>query len=54
MLAGFAFWVLSCPVQTTVQQMWCRADTLVKLLYSVVNGAIFLTGVVLECDIAHR
>ena len=30
------------------------ADTQLKLLHRVVNGAIFLTGGVFECDISHR
>ena len=35
--------------------MWCSAaDTHRKLLDCVVSGAIFLTGGVFECDIAHR
>ena len=35
--------------------MWCSAaDTHLKLLDRVVSGASFLTGGVLECDLAHR
>ena len=35
--------------------MWCSAaDTHIKLLDSVVNGASFLTGCVFECDLAYR
>ena len=35
--------------------VWCSpADTHLKLLDSVVSGAIFLTGGAFECDLAHR
>ena len=35
--------------------MWCSAaDTHLKLLDYAVSGALFLTGGVFECDIAHR
>ena len=35
--------------------MWCSAaDTHLKLLDRTVSGARFLTGGVLDCDIAHR
>ena len=35
--------------------MWCSAaDTHLKLLHRADSGARFLTGGVLECDIAHR
>ena len=35
--------------------VWCSAaDTHLKLLDRVVSGAIFLTGGVFECDVAHR
>ena len=35
--------------------MWCSAaDTHLKLLDRVVNGACFLTGGGLDCDLAHR
>ena len=35
--------------------VWCSAaDTHLKLLDRVVSGAIFLTGGVFECDLAHR
>ena len=35
--------------------VWCSAvDTHFKLLDCVVSGASFLTGVVIECDLAYR
>ena len=35
--------------------VWCSAaDTHLALLERVVSGASFLTGVVFECDLAHR
>ena len=35
--------------------MWCSAaDRRLNLLDRVVNGACFLTGGVLDCDLAHR
>ena len=35
--------------------MWCSAtDAHLKLLDRVVSDASFLTGVVFECDLAHR
>ena len=35
--------------------VWCSAaDTHLRLLDRVVSGASFLTGGVLECDLAHR
>ena len=47
---GFVLPVLEyCPV------VWCSAaNTHLKLLDRAVSGALFLTGGVFECDIAHR
>ena len=43
------------PVLEYCSAMWCSsADKHLKLLDRVVSGASFLTGGVLECDIAHR
>ena len=43
------------PVLEYCSAVWCSAaDTHLKLLDRVVSGARFLTGVVFECDIAHR
>ena len=33
---------------------WSAADTHLKLLDRVVNGARFLTGGLLDCDLAHH
>ena len=48
--------VLSCPFWSTVLQCGARLPihTLHALLDSEVSGTRFLTGGVLECDIAHR
>ena len=43
------------PVLEYCYAVWCSAaDTHLKLLDRVVSGALFLTGGVFECDIAHR
>ena len=43
------------PILEYCSAVWCSAaDTRLKLLYCAVSGARFLTGGVLECDIAHR
>ena len=43
------------PVLEYCSGVWCStADTHLKLLDRVVNGAQFLTGGVFECDISHR
>ena len=53
---GDAFGVLSCQFWSTVLQSGAHsaAVTHLKLLDRAVSGARFLTGVVFECDIAHR
>ena len=49
----FRFFVL--PVSEYCSAVWCSAAyTHLKLLDPAVIGARFLTGGVLECDIAHR
>ena len=50
MLSGFFLLVLEyCSA------LWCSAaDTHLKLLHRVVNGACFLAGGVLDCDLAHH
>ena len=52
---GDAFGVLSCQFWSTVLQScaWLRIHNL-KQLDRAVSGARFLTGGVIECDIAHR
>ena len=43
------------PVLEYCSAVWCSdADAHFKLLDRVVSGASFLTGCVIECDIAHR
>ena len=43
------------PVLEHCSAVWCSvADTHLKLLDRVVNGARLLTGGVFECNIAHR
>ena len=43
------------PVLESCSAVWCSAaDTHLKLLDRVVNGDCFLTGGVLDCDLAHR
>ena len=47
---GFVF-----PVLEYCSAVWCSAaDTHLKLLDRAVSGARFLTGIMFECDIAHR
>ena len=54
--SGDTFGVLSCQFWNTVlQYVWCSAaDTHLKLLDSVVSGACFLAGGVLNCYLSHR
>ena len=50
MLPGFVL-----PVFVYCSAGWCSAaDTHLKLLNRAGSGARFLTGGVIECDIAHR
>ena len=43
------------PVLEYCSSVWCSAaDTHLRLLDRVVGGASFLTGGVLDCDLAHR
>ena len=43
------------PVLEYCSAVWCSAaDTHLKLIDRVVNGAGFLTGGVLDCDLVHR
>ena len=43
------------PVLEYCSAVWCSAaDIHLKLLDRAVSGALFLTGGVFECDIAHR
>ena len=54
-LLGRCFRGFVLPVLEYCSAVWCSAaDTYVKLLDRAVSGARFLTGVVFECDIAHR
>ena len=47
---GFVLPVLEC-----CSAVWCSAgDTHLRLLDRVVSGDSFLTGIVFECDLAHR
>ena len=52
---GDAFEVLSRPFwSTSCSAVWCSAaDTHLKLLDRAVSSSRFLTGYVLQCDIAH-
>ena len=55
LLIGRCFWSFVLPVLECCSAMWCSAaDTLLKLLDRVVNGACFLAGGVLNCDLSHR
>ena len=48
-------WGFVVPVLEYCSAVWCSgADTHLKLLDRVVNGAQFLTRGVFECDIVHR
>ena len=43
------------PILKYCSAVWCSAaETHLKLLDRVVNGACFLTGGRLDCDLAHR
>ena len=54
-LLGRCFRGFVLPVLEYFSVVWCSAaDTYLKLLDRAVSGARFLTGGVLECDIAHR
>ena len=54
-LLARCFWGFVLPVLEYCSAVWCSAeDTHLKLLDRVVSDARFLTGGVLECDIAHR
>ena len=53
-LLGRCFRGFVLPILEFCSAVWCSAaDTNHKLLDRAVSGARFLTGVVLECDIAH-
>ena len=54
-LLGSCFRGFVLPVLEDSSAVWCSADDIhVKLLDRAVSGAQFLTGGVIECDIAHR
>ena len=57
-ILGDAFGVLSCQFWSTARQSGARTvhqtDTHLKLLDRAVSGPWFLTGGVVECDIAHH
>ena len=54
-LLGRCFLGFVLPLFEYCFAVWCSAaDTRLKLLDRVVSGALFLTGGVFECDIAHR
>ena len=54
-LLGRCFLVFVLPVLEYCSAVWCSAaDTHLKLLNRVLRGTRFLTGGVIECDIAHR
>ena len=54
-LLGRCFLAFVLPVLEYCSAVWClAADTHLTLLDRVVRGARFLTGGVIECDIAHR
>ena len=54
-LLGRCFRGFVMPVLEYCSAVWCSAaDTHLKLLDRAVSGALFLTGGVFECDIAHR
>ena len=50
---GDASGVMSCPFWSTLLRCGARLP-IHTLLDHVVGGAIFLTGGVFECDLAHR
>ena len=50
-----SFWSFVLPVLEYCSAVWCSAaDSLFKLLDRVVRSASFLSGGVLECNLAHR
>ena len=54
-LLGRCFRIFVLPVLEYCSAAWCSAaDTHLELLNRSVSGALFLTGGVFECDIAHR
>ena len=54
-LLGRCFRGFVLPVLENCSAVWCSAaDTHLKLLDRAASGAQFLTGGVIECDIAHR
>ena len=54
-LLGRCFRGFVLPLLEYCSAVWCSAaDTHLKLLDRAVCGALFLTGGVFECDIAHR
>ena len=54
LLIGRCFWGFVLPVLEYCSAVWCSAaDTHLKLLDSVVSGACFLAGGVLDCDLPH-
>ena len=55
LVLGRCFLGFVLPVLEYCSVMWCSAaDTHLKLLDRVVSGASFLTGGMLEYDLAHR
>ena len=49
------FWGFVLPDLEYCSAVWCSAaDTHLKLLDSVVSGACFLAGGMLNCDLSHR
>ena len=55
LLLGRCFRGFVLPVLEYCSAVWCSAtDTHIKLLDRAASGALFLTGGVFECDIAHR
>ena len=54
-LLGSCFRDFALPVLEYCSAVWCSAaDIHLQLLDRVVSGPRFVTGGVLECDIAHR
>ena len=50
-----SFWSFVLPVLGYCSAVWCSAaDSHLKLLGRVVRSAGFLTGGVLDCNLAHR
>ena len=55
LLLGRSFQCFVLPVLQYCSAVWCSAaDTHLKLLGRLVNGASFLTGGVLDYDLTHR